>query len=192
MAHRRRVSALLILGLIALAGAAIVVAFVVIRSPAAPAPGAALQDPPILAGQPLWGSCSGGFYARLRDAIVLTSSGHCTTEGTVAYDSNGTTVRGVFGPSARDPKCPFEGHRCAASDMNYLVVADDQIPWGHLSMINLGTGGIREILAGTVPLACGDIEEGDAVEINGRNVHRTGSVAEKGEYLHDNDGDYFP
>ena len=156
------------------------------------APDASPQDPPILAGQPLWGSCSGGFYARLGDAIVLTSSGHCTTEGTVAYDPDGTTIRGVFGPSARAPECPFDGHTCAASDINYLVVADDQIPWGHLNKVNLGSGGIRELPATTVALACRDIEAGDAVEINGRNIHRTGTVAEKGEYLHDNDGDYFP
>ena len=44
------------------------------------------------------------------------------------------------------------------------------------------------------PLACADIAIGDAVEINGRDQFRTGSVAEIGEYLHDPaaDRDYFP
>jgi len=80
--------------------------------------------------QHLWEYCSGGFYARHGDTIVLTSSGHCTSEGTVAYDPDGTTVRGVFGPAARDASCPHPGHTCAASDLNYMVVAVDRIPWG--------------------------------------------------------------
>ena len=82
-----------------------------------------VYDPPVLAGQQLWGACAGGFYARHGDTIVLTSTGHCTTEGTVAYDPDGTTVRGVFGPAARDATCPYPGHTCASSDINYLVVA---------------------------------------------------------------------
>jgi hypothetical protein len=156
-------------------------------------PGTASTDgAPVLAGQQIWGSCAGGFYARLIDAVVLTSSGHCATEGTVAYASEGATVRGVFGPSALDPECPHERHRCFASDMNYLVVADDQIPWGRLNQIDLGTGGVQVIPAGTVPLACDDINPGDDIEINGRNIYRTGTVEEKGEYLRDNDGDFFP
>jgi hypothetical protein len=55
-------------------------------------------DSPVLAGQQLWGACAGGFYARHGDTIVLTSTGHCTSEGTVAYEPDGTTMRGVFGP----------------------------------------------------------------------------------------------
>jgi len=151
-----------------------------------------VYDPPVLAGQPLWGHCSGGFYARLGDTIVLTSTGHCTTEGTVAHDPDGTTVRGVFGPAARDASCPYPGHTCAASDLNYLVVARDRIPWGHLNVVDLGTGGYRVIPPGTRPLACGDIAVGDPVEIDGRNIYRSGTVAEKGEYLHREDGAYFP
>ena len=48
--------------------------------------------------------------------------------------------------------------------------------------------------AGTSPLACADIGIGDAVEINGRDVFRAGTVAEIGENRHDpaQDGDYFP
>jgi hypothetical protein len=151
-----------------------------------------VYDPPVLAGQQLWGACAGGFYARRGDTVVLTSTGHCTSEGTVAYDPDGTTVRGVFGPAAREATCPYPGHTCAASDMNYLVVAKDRIPWGRLNVVDLGTAGYRAIPAGTKPLACGDIAIGDQVEIDGRNTYRTGTVAEKGEYLHPEDGAYFP
>jgi hypothetical protein len=149
-------------------------------------------DPPVLAGQQLWGYCAGGFYARHGDTIVLTSTGHCTSEGTVAYDPDGTTVRGVFGPAARDASCPHPGHRCASSDINYLVVAVDRIPWGHLNVVDLGTAGYRIIPPGTKPLACTDVAIGDPVEINGRDIYRSGTVLEKGDYLHPEDGDYFP
>jgi hypothetical protein len=151
-----------------------------------------VYDPPVLAGQQLWGACAGGFYARRGDTIVLTSSGHCTTEGTVAYDADGTTVRGVFGPAARDATCPYPGHTCASSDINYLVVADDRIPWGHLNVVDLGVGGYRVIAPDTRPLACADIAIGDLVEINGRDIFRSGAVLEKGENLHEEDGAYFP
>lgn len=149
-------------------------------------------DPPVLAGQQLWGYCAGGFYARRGDTIVLTSSGHCAGAGTVAYDPDGVGVRGVFGPAARDETCPYPGHKCASSDMNYLVVAQDRIPWGHLDLVDMGSGGYRTIAAGTAALGCEDIGIGDGVEINGRNVFRNGTVAESGQYLHDEDGDYFP
>jgi hypothetical protein len=151
-----------------------------------------VYDPPVLAGQQLWGACAGGFYARHGDAIVLTSTGHCTTEGTVAYDPDRTTVRGVFGPAAREASCPYPGHKCSASDMNYLVVAADRIPWGHLNVVDLGSAGYRVIAPGTRPLGCADVNIGDRVEIDGRNVYRVGAVTEKGEYLHAEDGDYFP
>ena len=151
-------------------------------------------DPPVLAGQQLWGACAGGFYARRGDTIVLTSSGHCTGEGTVAYEPDGTTVRGVFGPVARAATCPHPGHTCAASDMNYLVVATDRIPWGHLNVVDLGTAGYRVIPPGTQPLSCADIATGDLVEIDGRNIYRSGTVTGKGQNLQpvDQDGAYFP
>jgi hypothetical protein len=148
--------------------------------------------PPVLAGQQLWGVCAGGFYARHAETIVLTSTGHCTSEGTIAYDPDGTTVRGVFGPAARDSSCPHPGHTCAASDLNYLVVAPDRIPWGHLNLVDLGTSGYRTIASGTRPLACADIAIGDQVEIDGRNLFRSGAVIEKGDNLHPEDGAYFP
>jgi hypothetical protein len=151
-----------------------------------------VYDPPVLAGQQLWGYCAGGFYARKGDTIVLTSTGHCTSEGTVAQDPDGRTVRGVFGPAARDATCPHPNHKCLPSDINYLVVAEDRIPWGHLNEIDLGTAGYRVVAPGTRALACEDVEVGDEVEINGRNLYRKGPVLEKGEYLHNDDGDYFP
>ena len=41
-------------------------------------------------------------------------------------------------------------------------------------------------------MGCADIAIGDQVEIDGRNTYRAGTVAEKGDYLHPEDGDYFP
>lgn len=158
----------------------------------APRPMAPPPAPSVLAGQQLWGTCAGGFYARAGDSVVVTSSGHCTTEGTVAYEPDGVTVRGVFGPPARANDCPHAGKTCAASDMNYLVVAPDRIPWGRLNQVNLGSGGYRVVEPGTAPLACADITIGDPVEINGRDIHRTGTVIEKGEYVQAGDADTFP
>ena len=151
-----------------------------------------IYDPPVLAGQQLWGYCAGGFYARLGDTIVLTSTGHCVTEGTIATDPDGAIVRGVFGPAARDATCPHPGHKCLPSDINYMIVATDRIPWGHLNVVDLGTAGYRVIPAGTRPLACTDIAIGDLVEINGRDQFRSGPVTGKNEYLYPEDGDYFP
>lgn len=181
------------LAAVTLAGVALGIGiFAIVNVATTPRRSVAVYDPPVLAGQQLFGFCAGGFYARTGDTIVLTSTGHCTTEGTIAYDPDGTTVRGVFGPAARDATCPHEGHKCAASDINYLVVARERIPWGHLNVVDLGTGGYRMIEPGTRPLACDDIAIGDTVEINGRDIYRSGTVAEKGEYLHAEDGDYFP
>jgi hypothetical protein len=151
-------------------------------------------DPPVLAGRQLWGACAAGFYARLEDTVVLTSSAHCAPEGTTAWEPDGRTVRGVFGPGALLEPCPHEGHTCRPSDMNYLVVAPERIPWGRLNQVDMGEGGVRVIEPSTAPLSCPDIEIGDAVEINGRDIYRPGTVAETGEYLHDPvaDGDYFP
>lgn len=173
---------------VALAAVALVAAVTRLGQPRWTSP----YDPPVLAGQQLWGYCSGGVYARRGTTIVLTSTGHCTREGEVAYAPDGTTVRGVFGPAARDETCPYPDHTCASSDINYLVVAEDQIPWGHLNLVDFGTGGVRTIAAGTRPLGCADIAIGDAVEINGRNIFRSGTVAEKGDNLKPGDGAYFP
>ena len=126
-----------------------IAALSIVRAVTTPRRTTPVYDPPVLAGQQLWGACAGGVYARLGDTIVLTSTGRCTSEGTVAYDPDGTSVRGVFGPAARDATCPYPGHTCASSDINYLVVAPDRIPWGHLNVVDLGTGGYRIIPPGT-------------------------------------------
>jgi hypothetical protein len=153
-----------------------------------------VYDPPVLAGQFLWGLCSGGVYARLDDMIVLTSSAHCAGEGTVATDPDGTGERGVFGPAARDAGCPYPDHTCAASDVNYMIVAAGRIPSGHLNEIDMGAGGYRTIAAGTSALGCDDIAVGDPVEIDGRGVYRSGHVLEKGDNLKpaSQDPAYFP
>jgi len=179
--------------IVALLGLLIGIAvFAIVRAVTTPRRTTPFYDPPVLAGQQLWGACSGGVYARHGDTIVLTSTGHCTSEGTVAYDPDGTTVRGVFGPAARDATCPYPGHTCASSDINYLVVAKDRIPWGHLNVVDLGTAGYRIIPPGTKPLGCADIAIGDLAEIDGRNTYRSGTVAEKGQNLNSVDGSYFP
>jgi hypothetical protein len=153
-----------------------------------------VYEPPVLAGQQVWGFCAGGFYGRLGDTIVLTSSGHCAAEGSTAYEPDGSTVRGVFGPTAWADTCPHAGYTCKASDMNYLVVAPDRIPWGRLNLVDMGAGGYRVVEPGAQALSCADIGVGDAVEINGRDIFRSGAVAEKGEYRHDpaQDSDYYP
>ncbi|HEX6867711.1 MAG TPA: hypothetical protein VF119_02840 [Candidatus Limnocylindrales bacterium] len=152
-------------------------------------------EPPVVAGRQLWGTCAAGFYARLGDTVVLTSSAHCASEGTTAHAPDGRTVRGVFGPSAVLDPCEHAAtHTCRPSDMNYLVVAPDQIPWGRLNIVDLGDGGQRVIAGETTPLSCSEVALGDGVEINGRDIYRSGTVAEIGENLHDpaSDGDYFP
>lgn len=167
-------------------------AFSIGRAITAPHRTTPVYDPPVLAGQWIPGYCSAGVYARLGDTIVLTSSPHCAGVGTTAASPDGT-IQGIFGPTARDATCAYPDHTCAASDMNYLVVAPDRIPWGHLNEIDLGVGGYRILAPGSKPLACPDIAIGDPIEMDGRGIFRTGVVAEKGEYLRPpaQDGSYF-
>jgi hypothetical protein len=152
----------------------------------------AFYDPPVLAGQVIPGFCSGGVYARHGQVIVLTSSPHCGEEGTVV--NRDATVQGVVGAKAKDATCRYPDHSCASSDLNYIVVAPDRIPWGHLNVIDLGTAGYRIIAPGTKALSCADIAVGDQAEVDGRNYYRTGRVLEKGENLSppDQDSIYFP
>lgn len=191
---RGRVRAIRLL-IVALAGLLVGIgSFAIVSAVTTPRRTTPLYDPPVLAGQQIPGYCSGGVYARRGDTIVLTTSPHCAGEGWVAYDPGATTVQGVFGPTAQDASCPYPGHTCHASDMNYLVVAPDRIPWGHLNVIDLGTAGYRVIAPGTKPLACSDIAIGDLAEIDGKGVYRSGAVEEKGANLHPQaqDGSYFP
>jgi hypothetical protein len=152
-----------------------------------------VYDPPVLAGQQIPWFCSGGVYARRGETIVLTTSPHCGGEGTVVYDSS-HTLQGIAGPTAQDATCPYPDHTCHASDMNYLVVPADRVPWGHLNVVDLGTAGYRILEPGTQPLTCADIAVGDLAEMDGRNIYRSGAVTEKGENLAPakQDGSYFP
>ena len=147
-----------------------------------------LYSPPVLAGQQIPGYCSAGVYARRDDTIVLTSSPHCGDEGAVEGE------QGVAGPQAQEATCSYAGHTCHASDMNYIVVAPDRIPWGHLNVIDLGVGGYRILEPDARALGCADIAIGDPIEMNGRDIFRTGTVGQKGENLQPptQDGSYFP
>jgi hypothetical protein len=155
-----------------------------------------VYDPPVLAGQMAWTVvlCSGGVYARHGDEIVLTSSDHCAAEGSPANDPDGNGVAGTWGPIAYEPTCPIEGHTCGVSAMNYLIVAPDRIPWGHLNEIDMGAGGYRTVTPATVPLTCDEMNVDDPVEMDGRGMYRRGHVVEKGEYLKpvEQDPIYFP
>lgn len=154
-----------------------------------------VYDPPVLAGQMAWNYCGGGVYARRDETIVLTSSGHCAPEGETAYDPDGKGgVAGVWGPISHAASCPHTGYRCTASDMNYLIVAADRIPWGHLNEIDLGAGGYRVVVPGSEPLECADVQPGDPVEFGARGVFRQGKVLGKDEYLKPAifDAVYFP
>ena len=139
---------------------------------------------------PIW--CSGGVYGRVGDQIVVTSSGHCGGEGQTYTDANG--VVGVWGPDSYSATCDHPGYRCTASDMNYLIVAPDRIPWGHLNEIDMGAGGYRTVTPDTKPLECADIHDGDELEFDGRAIYRTGKVLMQREYLPSVDQDpvYFP
>ena len=138
-------------------------------------------DPPVLAGQIIAGRyCTGGFYARTDDAIVLTFPADCAPPGTTIRDSSGNSL-GVTGPEARLPDCPA-GRKCLASDFLALTLTPSWIPWGHLNVVDMGAGGYRVIQAGTAPLACGDIHVGDSVAIDGREHYRTGTVVSIGRY----------
>ena len=120
-------------------------------------------DPPVMAGQWFYALTSAGFYARLGDQVVLTNSGHGVREGTVATDPDGIGIRGVYGPAARAATCAHEGHVCAGSDMSYVVVPADRIPWGHLNVVDMGAGGYRVLAPETKPLDCASIANGARV-----------------------------
>jgi hypothetical protein len=158
---------------------------VVLRDRAETARTTTRYDPPVWAGQNVPGACSGGFYARDGDAIVITIVGHCALPGTTLRAADGSPI-GVFGPLASIDDCPV-GRSCFASDFLALELAPAWIPWGHLDQVDLGAGGYRTIAPGTRPLACGDIHPGDRVEVDGREHYRSGSVLEVGPYTHESD-----
>lgn len=192
MSGRTRIRPLRLLTVILLGLIVGIGSFGIVRALTTPRRTTPVYNPPVLAGQWIPGYCSAGVYARQGDTIVLTTSGHCAGQGVVAHDPGTNILEGVFGPTARDASCPYSGHTCAASDMNYLIVVADRIPWGHLNVVDLGTAGYRLIGAGTAALSCADIAIGDPIEIDGRGVYRSGTVAEKGQNLNSQDGSYFP
>jgi len=142
-------------------------------------------DPPVWAGQNVPGACSGGFYARHADTIVITIVAHCAEPGTSLRDDAGRLI-GVFGPRAQLVDCPATRF-CAPSDILALALAPERIPWGHLNVVDLGAGGYRSIDPGTRPLACGDIAIGSPVETDGRERYRTGTVIGSGRYEYPTD-----
>ena len=142
-------------------------------------------DPQVWAGQNVPGACSGGFYARHGDTIVLTIVAHCATPGTTLRELFGQFI-GVFGPRAQLSDCPV-GRFCSPSDILTLALAADRIPWGHLNLVDLGAGGYRTIQPGTRPLACGDIAVGRRAEVDGREHYRTGVVVASGPYAFETD-----
>lgn len=142
-------------------------------------------DPPVWAGQDVPGACSGGFYARDGDAIVLTIVAHCAEPGATLHGPARRPI-GVFGPRAELGDCPA-GRFCAPSDFLALMLEDEWIPWGHLDLVDMGAGGYRTIAPGTRPLACRDIHVGDLVEVDGREHFRKGTVTAIGPYHFETD-----
>jgi hypothetical protein len=142
-------------------------------------------DPPVWAGQNVPWACSGGFYARHDDTIVLTIVGHCATPGTTLRELGGQFI-GVFGPLAQLTDCPVDRF-CSPSDFLALALAANRIPWGHLNVVDMGAGGYRTIAPGTRPLACGDIAVGQRAEVDGREHYRAGAVLSSGPYAYETD-----
>jgi hypothetical protein len=145
-------------------------------------------DPPVWAGQNVPGPCaSGGFYARDGATIVLTIAAHCPAAkpGASMLDPDGRLV-GTYGPLAQLADCPA-GRFCAPADILPLRLPADRIPFGHLNVVDKGAGGYRTIPLGTKPLACADIHVGDHVELDGREIYRSGRVIEIGAYEHPTD-----
>jgi hypothetical protein len=148
-------------------------------------------DDPIMAGHKLAYPCFGNLYARHGDRVVLVAVAHCrSAEGAAVADAQGRHL-GTWGPLATLDPCPVEGKRCLASDMTYVDLAPERIPWGHLDTVRMGRAGIRSVAAAR-PLACGDIAPGDPMEATGVLGYRQGRVLEVAPYLADGDGDHFP
>jgi len=151
-----------------------------------------VYDPPVLAGQMVMPWCTGGFYVRRGDEVLITVAAHCGSEGQEVPARDGSGRLGVLGEAATYTPCSRADRQCLASDLMVLRLDAAHIPWGHLNEVDMGAGGYRVIPPGTRPLACDDIGPGDTVEINGRTRFRTGTVIEKGEIDNDRDPNYFP
>ena len=142
-------------------------------------------DPPVWAGQSVIPACSGGFYARQGQTIVLTLSAHCLEPGATLRDAGGRFL-GVLGPRAQLTDCPVDRF-CAPSDFLTLAIAADLLPWGHLNVVDMGAGGYRVLAPGTRALACADIAIDARVEMDGRERFRTGKVIAVGPYQFETD-----
>jgi hypothetical protein len=139
-----------------------------------------VYDPPVLAGQVVSAGCSGGVYARTGDGrIVITTTGHCMAEGQRMFTLDGRFV-GVASAPSRWAVCDRPGKdRCTSSDMAYVSLAPEMIPWGRLDQIDMGAGGYRTVAPGTRALSCDDISVGQRVEHDGNAMYRTGTVLSK-------------
>ena len=145
----------------------------------------------IMAGHEIAFPCFGNFYARHGGEVVLTAVAHCNgPEGTRVADGAGRLL-GTWGPVAAITPCLEPGHRCLASDMSYIVLAPDRIPWGSLDRVLMGRTGSRD-LAGTRPLSCADIAVGDPIDVTGHLGYRAATVTGQAPNLNAVDGDYFP
>ena len=152
---------------------------------------AAQADYGIMAGHEIAYPCFGNFYARHGDAVVLIAVAHChSTEGSQAIDGRGE-VLGTWGPIAQVTPCDVPAHVCLASDMTYIVLAPDRVPWGRLDQVLMGREGYRSI-AGTRVLSCADIAAGAPVEVTGRARYRAGRVVRTDRYAGPGDVAAFP
>jgi len=138
-------------------------------------------DYSVMAGHEIAYPCFGNFYARHGDAVVLTTVAHCHgTEGTDAFDGSGR-LRGTWGPVATGPPCDPAWQSCLASDMTYIALAPDRVPWGRLDQVLMGRIGYRGIAGGRA-LSCEEIPVGARVELTGIGRYRDGRVVSRMPY----------
>lgn len=145
----------------------------------------------VMAGHQIDYPCFGNFYARQGDTVVLTTVAHCRgPEGTEVRDRTGRLL-GTWGPAAVGPPCDPAARGCRPSDMSYITLAPDRIPWGRLDQVLMGRTGYRGI-GGARALACDDIEVGARVELTGLARYRDGRVVDKFPYGGPGAGMVFP
>jgi hypothetical protein len=153
-----------------------------------------VYDPPVLAGQVVSPGCSGGVYARTSEGVlVITTTGHCSREGDAKHRPDDGPLVGYASAPSNWATCDRPGKdRCTASDMAYVPLVPEMVPWGHLNEIDLGAGGYRVVAAGTTALSCPDVGPGDRVEINGLGGYREGGIIAQQANDFPEDGTYFP
>ena len=153
-----------------------------------------VYDPPVLAGQVASPGCSGGVYALTASGdIVITTTGHCSNAGDPKQMPVSGRYIGVASASSNGLPCDRpDKNRCTTSDMAYITLVPEVIPWGHLNEIDLGVGGYRVIPAGTRALSCAEVGQGDRVEINALGGYREGGIIGQQPNDFPEDGTYFP